>query len=119
MNYQLFNQPMWRLTYIHQKLQKGKKKGQWAGQPNMQVKGRNENNQQFVKLVIYDTFNGRNTTSHYFPFSICTGSFQLQVQCSVFEGAIGDVALTAGGGLRLLPGLNETFESVALVLISS
>lgn len=63
-------------------------------------------------------FNGRNTRSH-FPFSICTRSFQLQVQCSVFEGAIGDVALTAGGGLRRLPGLSETFESAALVLISS
>lgn len=37
------------------------------------------------------------------------------IQCSVFEGAIGDVALTSGGGLRRLPGLSETFESVALI----
>lgn len=40
----------------------------------------------------------------------------LQVQCNVFEGARGEVALTAGGGLRQLPGLTETFENAALVL---
>ncbi|KAK4364902.1 hypothetical protein RND71_016260 [Anisodus tanguticus] len=39
----------------------------------------------------------------------------VKVQCSVFEGAIGDVALTSGGGLRRLPGLSETFESAALM----
>lgn len=38
------------------------------------------------------------------------------MQCSVFEDAIGDVALTAGGGLRQLPGLSQTFENAALVL---
>lgn len=43
--------------------------------------------------------------------------FYLQVQCNVFEGAEGEVALTAGGGLRQLPGLTETFENAALVLI--
>ncbi|KAL0557750.1 hypothetical protein IC582_006301 [Cucumis melo] len=37
------------------------------------------------------------------------------VQCNVFEGARGEVALTAGGGLRQLPGLTETFENAALV----
>lgn len=40
-----------------------------------------------------------------------------QVQCNVFEGADGEVALTAGGGLRQLPGLGDTFENVALVII--
>ncbi|KAL0323831.1 UNVERIFIED_CONTAM: Tocopherol cyclase, chloroplastic [Sesamum calycinum] len=34
------------------------------------------------------------------------------------HGADGDVALTAGGGLRQVPGLSETFENAALVLIS-
>ncbi|KAE8732620.1 putative tocopherol cyclase [Hibiscus syriacus] len=37
------------------------------------------------------------------------------VQCNVFEGASGEVALTAGGGLRQLPGLTETFEDAALI----
>ncbi|TYI79876.1 hypothetical protein E1A91_D05G052000v1 [Gossypium mustelinum] len=36
-------------------------------------------------------------------------------QCNVFEGASGEVALTAGGGLRQLPGLTETFENAALI----
>ncbi|KAK4388845.1 Tocopherol cyclase, chloroplastic [Sesamum angolense] len=39
----------------------------------------------------------------------------LWVQCNVFEGADGDVALTAGGGLRQVPGLSETFENAALI----
>ncbi|KAK6927373.1 Tocopherol cyclase [Dillenia turbinata] len=37
------------------------------------------------------------------------------VQCNVFEGANGDIALTAAGGLRQLPGLTETFETAALI----
>lgn len=37
------------------------------------------------------------------------------MQCNVFEGANEDIALTAGGGLRQLPGLSETFENAALV----
>ncbi|GMY17601.1 tocopherol cyclase, chloroplastic [Fagus crenata] len=37
------------------------------------------------------------------------------VQCNVFEGASGDVALTVGGGLRQLPGLTENFENAALI----
>ncbi|KAG8375575.1 hypothetical protein BUALT_Bualt10G0114800 [Buddleja alternifolia] len=37
------------------------------------------------------------------------------VQCNVFEGATGEVALTAAGGLRQLPGLSETFENAALI----
>ncbi|KAH6835831.1 tocopherol cyclase [Perilla frutescens var. hirtella] len=37
------------------------------------------------------------------------------VQCNVFEGADGEVALTAGGGMRQLPGLGDTFENVALI----
>lgn len=41
----------------------------------------------------------------------------IQVQCNVFEGADGEVALTAAGGLRQLPGLSETFENAALVLV--
>lgn len=40
----------------------------------------------------------------------------LQVQCNVFKGATGEVALTAAGGLRQLPGLTESFENAALVL---
>ncbi|XP_007012099.2 PREDICTED: tocopherol cyclase, chloroplastic [Theobroma cacao] len=36
-------------------------------------------------------------------------------QCNVFEGASGEVSLTAGGGLRQLPGLTETFENAALI----
>ena len=39
----------------------------------------------------------------------------LQVQCNVFTGTTGEVALTAGGGLRQLPGLTETYENAALV----
>lgn len=37
------------------------------------------------------------------------------VQCNVFEGASGEVALTAAGGLRELPGLTETYENAALI----
>ncbi|XP_051151573.1 tocopherol cyclase, chloroplastic [Andrographis paniculata] len=37
------------------------------------------------------------------------------VQCNVFEGADGEVALTAAGGLRQLPGLSEIFENAALI----
>lgn len=37
------------------------------------------------------------------------------VQCNVFEGASGEVALTAGGGLRQIPGISETFENAALI----
>ncbi|XP_057799551.1 probable tocopherol cyclase, chloroplastic [Salvia miltiorrhiza] len=37
------------------------------------------------------------------------------VQCNVFEGADGEVALTAGGGLRQLPGMGDTFENAALI----
>ncbi|KAM4074551.1 hypothetical protein ACB094_10G101800 [Castanea mollissima] len=37
------------------------------------------------------------------------------VQCNVFEGASDEVALTAAGGLRQLPGLTENFESAALI----
>lgn len=43
--------------------------------------------------------------------------FSLQVQCNVFEGADGEVALTAAGGLRQLPGLSETYENAALVRV--
>lgn len=39
----------------------------------------------------------------------------MQVQCNVFEGASGEVALTAAGGLRQLPGLSEIYENAALV----
>ncbi|KAL0323833.1 UNVERIFIED_CONTAM: putative tocopherol cyclase, chloroplastic [Sesamum calycinum] len=37
------------------------------------------------------------------------------VQCNVFQGADGEVALTAAGGLRQVPGLSETFENAALI----
>ncbi|XP_042469539.1 tocopherol cyclase, chloroplastic-like isoform X2 [Zingiber officinale] len=37
------------------------------------------------------------------------------VQCNVFKGASGEVALTAAGGLRKLPGFTENFENAALV----
>lgn len=37
------------------------------------------------------------------------------VQSNVFEGATGEVALTAAGGVRQIPGLTETFENAALV----
>ncbi|MBD4018862.1 tocopherol cyclase, partial [Xanthomonas citri pv. citri] len=37
------------------------------------------------------------------------------VQCNVFKGASGEVGLTCAGGLRQLPGLNETFENAALI----
>lgn len=36
-------------------------------------------------------------------------------QCNVFEGASGEIALTAAGGLRQIPGLTETFENAALI----
>ncbi|KAG9456117.1 hypothetical protein H6P81_000625 [Aristolochia fimbriata] len=37
------------------------------------------------------------------------------VQCNVFEGATGEVALTAAGGLRKLSGLVENYEEAALI----
>lgn len=37
------------------------------------------------------------------------------VQCNVFEGVSGEVALTAAGGLRKLSGLADTYENAALV----
>lgn len=40
----------------------------------------------------------------------------LKVQGNVFKGATGEVALTAAGGLRQLPGLSETYENAALVI---
>jgi hypothetical protein len=40
-----------------------------------------------------------------------------QVQCNVFEGVSGEVALTAGGGRRGLPALPGSFENVAMVLL--
>ncbi|KAK8654833.1 hypothetical protein V6N13_107430 [Hibiscus sabdariffa] len=36
-------------------------------------------------------------------------------QCNVFEGARGEITLTAAGGLWQRPGLTETFENVALI----
>ncbi|KAM7493307.1 hypothetical protein LguiB_027916 [Lonicera macranthoides] len=36
------------------------------------------------------------------------------VQCNVFEGASGEVALTAAGGRRQLPGPSEIFENAAM-----
>lgn len=49
----------------------------------------------------------------FLRFDLWPGS--VQVQCNVFEGASGEVSLTAGGGLRQLPGLSDTFENAALV----
>lgn len=46
-----------------------------------------------------------------------TLGFFMQVQCNVFEGAAGEVALTAAGGLRKL-GLEENYEEAALVYIT-
>lgn len=43
----------------------------------------------------------------------------LQVQCNVFEGGSGEIALTAAGGLRQIPGITETFENAALVTLYS
>lgn len=37
------------------------------------------------------------------------------VHCNVFDGVSGEVSLTAAGGLRKLPGLNDIFESPALI----
>ncbi|KAH0453104.1 hypothetical protein IEQ34_017428 [Dendrobium chrysotoxum] len=37
------------------------------------------------------------------------------VQCNVFKGASGEVALTAAGGLRKLAGLADNYENAALV----
>lgn len=37
------------------------------------------------------------------------------MQCNVFDGFSGEVALTAGGGRRGLPLLKDTYEDVALV----
>lgn len=49
--------------------------------------------------------------------AICLILIILQVQGNVFKGATGEVAITAAGGLRQLPGLSETFENAALVKI--
>nr|CAD1843386.1 unnamed protein product [Ananas comosus var. bracteatus] len=37
------------------------------------------------------------------------------IQCNVFEGASGEVALTVGGGLRKLSGLADNYENAALI----
>ncbi|XP_058074300.1 probable tocopherol cyclase, chloroplastic isoform X1 [Magnolia sinica] len=37
------------------------------------------------------------------------------VQCNVFQGATGEVALTSGGGLRKLSGLTDNYEEVAMI----
>ncbi|KAL1291155.1 hypothetical protein HN51_059703 [Arachis hypogaea] len=37
------------------------------------------------------------------------------VQCNVFEGGSGEIALTAAGGLRQIPGITETYENAALI----
>ncbi|KAJ4958658.1 hypothetical protein NE237_025769 [Protea cynaroides] len=37
------------------------------------------------------------------------------VQCNCFQGATGEVSLTAAGGLRELPGVTENFENAALI----
>lgn len=37
------------------------------------------------------------------------------VQCNVFEGATGEVALTAAGALRLIAGPTEVYENAALI----
>ncbi|PKA63459.1 putative tocopherol cyclase, chloroplastic [Apostasia shenzhenica] len=37
------------------------------------------------------------------------------IQCNVFEGASGEVALTAAGGLRKLAGVSDNFENAALI----
>lgn len=41
-----------------------------------------------------------------------------QVQCNVFDGFSGEVALTAGGGRRGLPLLKDTYEDVAMVSLN-
>ncbi|GJN19570.1 hypothetical protein PR202_gb06859 [Eleusine coracana subsp. coracana] len=42
------------------------------------------------------------------------GPFFMKIQCNVFSGASGEVALTAAGGLRKI-GLGETYESPSLI----
>ncbi|XP_068648467.1 probable tocopherol cyclase, chloroplastic isoform X3 [Aristolochia californica] len=37
------------------------------------------------------------------------------IQCNIFESAAGEVALTAGGGLRKVSGLVENYEEAALI----
>ena len=71
-------------------------------------------------MVLGNTFSSMCITFHcYIHFGPCLVALllgvSLQVQCNVFEGAKGEVALTAAGGLRQLPGLTETFENAALV----
>lgn len=46
------------------------------------------------------------------------GCGDLQIQCNVFDGFSGEVALTAGGGRRELPLLKNAFEDVALVSLT-
>ncbi|KAJ0030796.1 hypothetical protein Pint_12818 [Pistacia integerrima] len=61
---------------------------------------------------------GNGTVLNYLhAVTFCISHFHavLQVQCNVFEGASGEVALTAAGGLRQLPGLSDTFENAALI----
>ena len=43
----------------------------------------------------------------------------MQVQCNVFEGGSGEIALTSAGGLRQIPGITETYENAALVTLYS
>lgn len=52
---------------------------------------------------------------NYLYVIIVIANAMLQVQCNVFEGATGEVALTAAGGLRQLPVL-DSFENAALVI---
>jgi hypothetical protein len=41
---------------------------------------------------------------------------EIQVHCNVFEGSMGDISLTAGGGRRYLP-ITSNYEEVAMVSI--
>ncbi|GJM90865.1 hypothetical protein PR202_ga07186 [Eleusine coracana subsp. coracana] len=48
------------------------------------------------------------------PMQLIKQSLSMQIQCNVFSGASGEVALTAAGGLRKI-GLGETYESPSLI----
>ena len=65
---------------------------------------------------VITTINTRLLSMPYYCLRPYMVAVLLQVQCNVFEGADGEVALTAAGGLRQIPGLTEVFENAALVL---
>lgn len=69
----------------------------------------------YLEVVVLYVYHHSIPSTHVFASSYLVINVALQVQSNVFKGVTGEVALTAAGGLRQIPGVTETFESAALV----